>query len=137
MQALRRDGRDRQGRAGVDYSVIECADRRALFSSYGEVQSIASAQTQNVLIGKSGGGPEMAGGYGKRDEAFTGELIEKRERLSSIRLAKLPGAKLDRKRRGHLGSNPFADHEISAVVLAKPSPNRRRHRLIRDGRDHE
>ena len=100
-----------------------------------EVQRIAGAKPERMLIDELRRRPEMPARHRQHSEALGDQLVEHRERRRALFQADLSGPQLDRHGGGHLGDGPVADQKLRRILLRQPALNARRHRFVGKRRD--
>ena len=86
----------------------------------GEMQRIAGAQAQRILVGESCRRAELLTRHREGGKAANRKAGEHRQHIGAMGGLDLPGAQLDGQHRRELGGYPLADCQIVRSLLAEP-----------------
>jgi len=132
MPPLRRHA---EHQAGLGKSLVECAHRGAMLRRGGEMQGIAGAKPECVLIDESRRHPEMPAVTDSTVKLSETSLLNIAERRGALLQVDLPCPQLDRHGGGHLGDSPVADQKLCRILLCQPALKRAASRFVGERRD--
>jgi len=101
-----------------------------MIDAHGEMESIAGAQTQNVLIREMAGCAEVKARHGEDKKGIAAKPREHSQSLGAMDSLDVPCAQLHGKRSRELRDYPIADCEAATLLLGQPCLHPRGFRFL-------